>query len=103
MKATQCHLLQEYSPLLGQAGNRGRAHQEDRRTAALKDQWLTKVPVAYSLALITRVVRLIFSLMTGLVGNKTAFEKRTHLANSAQPAAGDGSCACAKCDSDLAP
>ena len=80
--------LQEWSPLLGQAGSRGKASQEGRRVPALKDFCLGSMAVPVTLALITRVVRLLHNFMETLIGNKAAFQTRAQLSNSGSPASG---------------
>ncbi len=81
-------LLQEYSPLLDQAGRRERTNQEGRRVAFLKDLWQGKITVPGTLAIITRVVRLLHHLMETLVVDKAAFQSRTQLVNCVLPLTG---------------
>ena len=81
--------LQEYSPMLGQAGSRDRVNQEGKRVAALKDLWQAKVPMTSTLGLLHRVLRLLFNLVQRIVEDKAVFLKRTHLLNSVQAVSGD--------------
>lgn len=78
--------MQEHSPLLGQAGSRDRTNQEGRRVAALKSLWLAKVTASNTLSLVTRVLRLLYTLMDTIIGNQNAFQQRTQLVNSLLPA-----------------
>lgn len=80
-------MLQEHSPLLGQAGSRNRTTQEAKRVAPLKSLWLTKVTSSNTLSLVTRVVRLLYNLMDTIIGNQAAMQQRTQLVNSVLPAA----------------
>ena len=84
--------MQEYSPLLGQAGSRDRTNQEGKRVAALKSLWLTKVTTSNTLSLVTRVLRLLYNLMDTIVGNQDAFQQRTQLVHSVLPAAPPDPC-----------
>ena len=81
--------LQEYSPMLGQAGSRDRVNQEGKRVAALKDLWQAKVPMASTLGLLHRVLRLLFHLVQRIVEDKAVFQTRTHLFNSVQTVSGN--------------
>lgn len=80
-------MLQEHSPLLGQAGSRNRTNQEGKRVAPLKSLWLTKVTSSNTLSLVTRVVRLLYNLMDTIIGNQAAIRQCTQLVNSVLPAA----------------
>lgn len=84
--------MQEYSPLLGQAGSRDRTNQEGKRVAALKSLWLTKVTTSNTLSLVTRVLRLLYNLMDTIIGNQKAFQQRTQLVDSLLPAAPPDPC-----------
>lgn len=80
-------MLQEHSPLLGQAGSRNRTNQEGKRVAPLKSLWLTKVKSSNTLSLVIRVVRLLYNLMDTIIGNQAAMQQRTQLVNSVLPPA----------------
>ncbi len=83
-----CSLLQEWSPLFGQPP-RGAGSQGGKRTSALKKWWADKGSVIKTLALASRIVRLLHNLMDTMVGNKTLFLKRTSLMNSVVSASGE--------------
>ena len=74
-------LLQEWSPLFGQVP-RGAGSQGAKRTSALKRWWADKGSVIKTLALASRIVRLLHNLMDAMVGNKNLFLKRTTFMNS---------------------
>jgi len=80
--------LQEWSPLFGQVP-RGAGSQGTKRTSALKKWWADKGSVIKTLALASRIVRLLHNLMDTMVGNKTLFLKRTTLMNSVLSASGE--------------
>ena len=79
--------LQEFSPLLGQAGSRDRANQDNRQVAALKSLWMDKVTSVNTLSVVTRLVCLLYNLMSTIIGSKDAFQMRTQLVDSVMPAA----------------
>ncbi len=81
-------LLQEWSPLFGQVP-RGAGSQGTKRTSALKKWWADKGSVIKTLALASRIVRLLHNLVDTMVGNKTLFLKRTTLMNSVVSASGE--------------
>ena len=89
-------LVQEYSPLLGQAGSRDRTNQEGKRVPALKDLWMGKVTSSSTLTLPTRVLRLLHHIMTTALSSKAAFQHRTSLVDSALSGAAlpTGDCFC---------
>ncbi len=81
-------LLQEWSPLFGQVP-RGAGSQGAKRTSALKRWWADKGSVIKTLALASRMVRLLHNLMDTMIGNRTLFLKRTTLMNSVASASGE--------------
>ena len=81
-------LLQEWSPLFGQVP-RGAGSQGAKRTSALKRWWADKGSVIKTLALASRIVRLLHNLMDTMIGNKPLFLKRTTLMNSVASASGE--------------
>lgn len=83
-----CSLLQEWSPLFGQAP-RGAGPQGGRRTSTLKRWWADKGSVIKTLALASRIVRLLHNLMDTIIGNRTWFLQRNTLMNSVASASGE--------------
>ncbi|KAL0040884.1 hypothetical protein WJX79_008605 [Trebouxia sp. C0005] len=71
----------EWSPLFGQAP-RGAGPQGGRRTSTLKRWWADKGSVIKTLALASRIVRLLHNLMDTIIGNRTWFLQRNTLMNS---------------------
>lgn len=88
MQFMWCSLLQEWSPLFGQAP-RGAGSQGAKRASALKKWWTDKGSVIKPLGLASRIVRLLHNLMDTMVANKTLFVKRTTLMNSVVSASGE--------------
>ncbi len=83
-----CSLLQEWSPLFGQVP-RGAGSQGAKRTSAMKRWWADKGSVIKTLALASRIVRLLHNLMDTVIGNRTLFLKRATLMNSVVLASGE--------------
>ena len=67
--------------------------QEVKRVVTLKKLWLAKVALIRTLAVITRVLRLLHNLLDAVISNKSYFAQRPHLVNSVLPAvASPGNC-----------
>ncbi|KAL0051259.1 hypothetical protein WJX82_004398 [Trebouxia sp. C0006] len=79
----------EWSPLMGQAGSRGRVNQGGRRVAALKRLQYKSDGVPSALKLLTRAVRLLHHLMKTIVADKISFQSRSLLVTSVDPLPGE--------------
>ena len=76
--------LQGYSPVLGRAAQSAGSQQEG--VPALKRLWLSTVPVTNTLAVMTRVVRLLYHVVNGTISRPRTFQQRAQLRHSVLPA-----------------